>query len=144
MTSKLCSHLLSASAALVVVSAPSTATAAQPQRESVKPVFAHDISNVPGKKLVSVVVSYPPGAKSLSHHHAGSAFIFAYVLSGAIRSQVDDQPVKVYKEGECWYEEPGAHHKLSENASATRPAKLLATFVVDAKDDKLTTPDPVK
>ena len=41
-----------------------------------------------------------------SHHHAASAFIYAYVLSGAIRSQVGDDPAKVYHAGEGFYENP--------------------------------------
>ena len=44
-------------------------------------------TNVPGKSLEAVTVSYPPGAKSGAHHHAKSAFIMAYVISGALRSQ---------------------------------------------------------
>ena len=54
--------------------------------EQVKPVFEHIIPNAEGKSMVAVVVTYPPGGKSPSHHHARSAFIYAYVLSGAIRS----------------------------------------------------------
>jgi quercetin dioxygenase-like cupin family protein len=92
--------------------------------------------------MVAVVVNYAPGAKSPAHHHAPSAFIYAYVLSGAIRSQVGDEPAKVYRTGESFYEAPGSHHRISENASDTEPASLLAVFVVDAKDDPLTTPDP--
>ena len=84
------------------------------------------------------VVTYPPGAKSPAHHHARSAFIYAYVLSGAIRSQVGDEPAKVYQVGEGFYEVPGSHH---ENASDRDPASLLAVFVVDSKDKPLTIPD---
>ena len=112
-----------------------------PPRETVAPVFEHAISNIPGKSLVAVRVDYAPGAKSPPHRHAGSGFIFAYVLSGAIRSQVDDEPAKIYHAGESWFEPPGAHHKISENVSADEPAQLLAVFVVDADDRKLTTPD---
>jgi mannose-6-phosphate isomerase-like protein (cupin superfamily) len=65
-------------------------------REQVKVAFAHALPNVEGKRLVAVTVTYPPGAKSLAHHHAASAFIYAYVLSGAIRSQVGDEPAKIY------------------------------------------------
>ena len=65
----------------------------------------------------------------------------AYVLSGAIRSQVDDGPVQVFHAGESWSEKPGARHTVSENASATEPAKLLAIFVVDTNDTELTTID---
>jgi quercetin dioxygenase-like cupin family protein len=107
----------------------------------VKPVFKHAIPNIPGKNLVAVVVNYAPGAKSLPHHHAKSAFIYAQVLTGAIRSVVGDEPAKVYQAGESFYEEPGAHHGVSENASETEPASLLAVFVVDAEDQPLTIPD---
>lgn len=106
------------------------------------PAFKAAIPNVAGKSMIAVVVDYPPGGKSPSHRHAGSAFIYAHVISGAVRSQVDDQPVKVYKAGEGWSENPGAHHRVSENASATEPAKLLAVFVVDSSEQTLTTPDP--
>ena len=109
--------------------------------EQVKPVFEHIIPNAKGKSMVAVVVSYPPGGKSPAHHHAQSAFIYAYVLSGAIRSQVSDEPAKVYRVGEGFYEVPSSHHRISENASDKEPASLLAVFVVDSNDKPLTTPD---
>jgi quercetin dioxygenase-like cupin family protein len=114
---------------------------AQAQEPDVKVAFDHALPNIPGKSLVAVVVSYPPGGKSASHRHAPSAFIYARVLSGAIRSQVNDEPVKVYQAGESWHEMPGAHHRVSENASDREPASLLAVFVVDSGDKPLTTPD---
>jgi quercetin dioxygenase-like cupin family protein len=109
--------------------------------EQVKPVFEHIVPNAQGKSMVAVIVSYPPGGKSPAHHHAQSAFIYAYVLSGAIRSQVGDEPAKVYRVGEGFYEVPGSHHRISENASDKEPASLLAVFVVDTNDNPLTTPD---
>ena len=109
----------------------------------VRPVF-NQSSNVPGKSLEAVTVSYPPGAKSGPHHHAKSAFIMAYVISGAIRSQVEGEPERVYHAGETWSEAPGAHHTISENASATEPAQLLAVFLVDTGDGPLTTDDDAK
>jgi quercetin dioxygenase-like cupin family protein len=71
----------------------------------------HTIPNIDGKSMVALVVTYPPGGKSPAHHHARSAFIYAYVLSDAIRSQVGDEPVKVYQVGEGFYEMPGSHHR---------------------------------
>jgi len=109
--------------------------------EDVKVVFEHAIPNIEGKRMVAVIVSYAPSGRSPAHHHAPSAFIYAYVLSGAIRSQVDDEPAKVYHVGEGFYEVPGAHHRISENASDRDPASLLAVFVVDSKDTPLTRPD---
>ena len=109
--------------------------------DEVKLVFEHAIPNIDGKRMVAVVVTYPPGGKSTPHHHAGSAFIYAHVLSGAIRSQVDDGAAQVYRAGEGFYEVPGSHHRISENASDKDPASLLAIFVVDSTDKPLTIPD---
>jgi quercetin dioxygenase-like cupin family protein len=127
-------------AAMTLGASPATA----PMVEQVKPVFEHVLPNAPGKSMVAVVVSYPPGAKSAAHRHAPSAFVYAHVLSGSIRSRVDDQPAKVYAVGDGFYESPGAHHWISENASDTEPASLLAVFVIDSKDNVLTTPDATK
>ena len=110
------------------------------QNPVVRTVFAQP-TNVPGKSLETVTVSYPPGGKSAAHHHAKSAFIMAYVISGAIRSQVEGEPARVYNAGETWSEAPGAHHTISENASATEPAELIAVFLVDTGDGPLTTDD---
>jgi quercetin dioxygenase-like cupin family protein len=110
--------------------------------ETITLLAARPIPNVPGRRLVTILVDYPPGASSVPHRHAGSAFIYAYVLSGEIRSLVNDEPVRVYRKGEWWFESPGAHHLVSANASKSRPARLLAVFVVDAAENELTTPDP--
>jgi quercetin dioxygenase-like cupin family protein len=97
---------------------------------NVKQVYAQLLPNVPGKALSAVVVNYAPGGKSGAHHHSGS--VFAYILSGAIRSQVSGQgDAKVYKAGEFFFEPPGSSHLVSENASATEPASLLAIFIAD-------------
>lgn len=108
--------------------------------ETVTPHFEQAIPNVPGKSLVALVVDYAPGGASPSHVHPESAFVFAYVLSGAIESQVNDGPRRVYRAGESFHETPGSRHPVSRNASKTEPAKLLAVFVVDSDDEDLTTP----
>src|SRR5687767_12109936 len=59
-----------------------------PVRETVAVVRNEPIPNLPGKRLISNVVHYPPGVSSTPHRHAPSAFIYAYVLSGAVRSAV--------------------------------------------------------
>ena len=112
-----------------------------PLRETVTVAAEKPIPNLPGKRLVSLIVDYPPGASSVPHRHARSAFIYAHVLSGEIRSAVDGEPAHVYRAGESWFENPGAHHRVSANASDTEPARLLAVFIVDAADAELTTPD---
>src|SRR5262249_38775820 len=113
--------------------------AAQGRGETITPQFEQAIPNIPGKSLATLVVDYAPGGASPPHIHAKSAFVFAYVLSGAIESQVNDEPRRVYRAGESWYETPGSIHRLSRNASNAEPAKLLAVFVVDTDDKNLTT-----
>ena len=127
-------------ACAVVAIATASSAAAEARDETVTPHFEQAIPNVPGKSLVALVVDYAPGGASPSHTHAKSAFIFAYVLSGAIESQVNDGPRRVYSAGESWHETPGSRHSVSRNASRTEPAKLLAVFVVDTDEKALTTP----
>jgi quercetin dioxygenase-like cupin family protein len=123
----------------IITMAPTTVIPATTYNDSVKPNFSHRIPNIPGKSLVAVEVSYPPGGISAPHHH--SAFVYAYVVSGQIASQVEGQRERIYRAGESWYETPGAHHLIGRNASNSEPAKLLAVFVADTGDNALTTPD---
>ena len=103
-------------------------------------VYQHELPNVPGKSIKGVLVEYGPGGFSPGHTHPKSAFIYATVLEGAIRSQVNDGPVTTYKAGQSFSEMPGDRHAVSANASETQPAKLLAVFVVDTNETQLTTP----
>ena len=103
-------------------------------------VFEHVLPNVPGKSIKGVLVEYGPGGSSPAHTHPKSAFIYATVLEGAIRSSVNDGPVVTYRAGQNFSEMPGDRHSVSDNASKTEPAKLLAVFVVDTDEKELTTP----
>lgn len=102
--------------------------------------YDQPLPNAPGKSLRVVQVDYPPGASSAAHTHARSAFIYARVLKGAIRSAVNQGSPRVYREGEAFQENPGDRHDVSANASSTEPATLLAVFIVDTADKVLTTP----
>ena len=103
-------------------------------------VYEHALPNVPGKSIKAVLVEYGPGGSSPAHTHPKSAFIYATVLEGAIRSSVNNGPVVTYHAGQRFSEMPGDLHSVSENASKTEPAKLLAVFVVDTNEKQLTTP----
>src|ERR1700760_53891 len=109
-------------ACAAVAIATATPAATHGVSEKVTPYFEQVIPNIPGKSLVSQIVEYAPGGASQPHVHSKSAFIFAYVLSGEIESQVNDGPKRVYRTGESFYEPPGSSHPVSRNASKTRPA----------------------
>jgi quercetin dioxygenase-like cupin family protein len=127
--------IVATACAALAVAGPASA-----QAETVTPKFDQAIPNIPGKSLVVLEVDYAPGAASPPHRHAKSAFIYAYVLSGEIESKVNDGETRIYHAGESWSESPNASHPISRNASKTKPAKLLAVFVVDSGDKVLTTP----
>ena len=104
-------------------------------------VFDQSLPNVPGKSMKGVLVEYGPGGSSPAHTHAASAFIYATVLEGAIRSKINDGPERVFRKGESFAEMPGDHHGVSANASDSEPSRLLAVFVVDTDATALTIPD---
>ena len=115
------------------------ADAQTPAAAAVPPVFAQDLPNVSldGWQVTVSHVDYPPGRVGAEHHHAG--FVLAYVLEGSIVTKVSGQgPEKIYKTGQMFYEQPGATHEVSKNASQTQPAKLLA-MIFAKKGAALTT-----
>jgi quercetin dioxygenase-like cupin family protein len=85
-------------------------------------VYQHELPNAPGKSIKGVLVEYGPGGYSPGHMHPKSAFIYATVLEGAIRSQVNDGPVTTYKAGQSFSELPGDRHGVSANASKPKPS----------------------
>jgi quercetin dioxygenase-like cupin family protein len=93
------------------------------------PVSSEALPNVPGKRVTIVHVTYAPGGYTPPHRHAGS--VIAYVTAGTIRSQLAGGSVETFKVGESFFEPPGAIHLVSENASSTEPAELIAVFVAD-------------
>ena len=96
-----------------------------------KQLFSAKLPGLPGKILTVVQVDYRPGGFSGPHRHPASGFVFAYVVSGTIRSQVEGEPIRVYGAGQTWTEPPNAHHVVSANASKSKPARLIAYIVAD-------------
>jgi quercetin dioxygenase-like cupin family protein len=90
-----------------------------------------------GWQVTITEVSYPPGEESGRHRHPG--FVCGYVLEGEYRFAVDDQPPRVLKAGETFFEDPGNVHAVSGNASKTAPARILA-MVFTPKSGPVTIP----
>ncbi|MBS0498452.1 MAG: cupin domain-containing protein [Proteobacteria bacterium] len=116
------------------------ADALKSKNAKVTVVYQHELPNIPGKSIKGVLVEYGPSGYSPGHTHAKSAFIYATVLEGAVRSQINDGPVVTYEAGQSFSELPGDRHSVSANASETKSARLLAVFVVDTNETELTIP----
>ena len=104
------------------------------------PVFKHDRPNITMDDWEVTVswVDYAPGRVGAPHKHAG--FVLAYVLEGSVVAKISDQgEERTYTAGQMFYEQPGATHEVSKNASQTQPARLLA-MIFAKKGATLTTP----
>ena len=97
--------------------------------ETITPLQNEMLRDLPGKQAAMVVVAYAPGQASAPHRHGGT--VMAYVLEGSVVSQVGDQPATTYRAGQSWVETPLAPHRVSRNASRTRPARLLVWLLMD-------------
>ncbi|BCM21478.1 cupin domain-containing protein [Mesorhizobium sp. J8] len=107
---------------------------------TVKPLSCEKLPNVPGHSITTALVEFPPNAYTPRHRHPGS--VTAFVIKGALRSQMEGSPAVTYTQGQTWFEAPGAIHTFAENASATEPAELLAIFVAEDDCGPLTIPVP--
>ena len=108
-----------------------TSNQAHETGENIRVAISQTLPRMDGDHLEAkaIEVTYQPGASSPAHSHPCP--VLAYVAEGTIRSQVNDEPERVYKVGETFYEAPNGVHQVSANASQTEPAKLIAFFVCD-------------
>lgn len=81
---------------------------------------------------MGLLVEYPPDGATPPHRHGG-ADVSAYVIKGSVLNKMNNEPMKVIKQGESWYEAPGCHHRISANASKDEPAAFFVNFVVDTE-----------
>jgi quercetin dioxygenase-like cupin family protein len=129
-------------AELIASDADAAAQTTQPSAAATPtrpPVFKQELPNLTldGWEVTVSHVDYAPGRVGAVHHHAG--FVLAYVLEGAVVTKISGQgEEKTYSVGQMFYEQPGATHEVSRNASQTQPAKLLA-MIFAQKGSVLTT-----
>jgi quercetin dioxygenase-like cupin family protein len=122
-------------AALLGSGAMCAQAADAPAAAVVTPLLQKDLTGIPNKEGTMITVQYLPGGSSLPHRH--DAHVFVYVLEGSVKMQVDGQPAVTLTAGQTFYENPGDVHRVSANASATQPAKILV-FMVKDKDKPAT------
>jgi quercetin dioxygenase-like cupin family protein len=97
--------------------------------------------NLDGWQMTATEITLPAGAPpGRKHRHPG--FVIGYVLEGSYSFAVNDQPARVVKAGELFFEsfdQPGEVHSTSGNASTVEPVKFLA-IVFTKKGDPVTIP----
>jgi quercetin dioxygenase-like cupin family protein len=109
---------------LYLMTSPMTA-----QQAEVLPLMARDLSDIPGKEVVMMTVTYPPDSSDPVHRHYAHAFV--YVLEGSIVMQVKGGKEVTLTPGQTFYEGPDDIHVVGRNASKTQPAKFLVVMLKD-------------
>src|SRR3954462_5998134 len=99
------------------------------QEAKVTELLSKDLTNLPGKEGLMLIVDYPPGSSDPIHRHNAHGFI--YVLEGSIVMQVRDGKEVTLTPGQTFYEGPGDVHVVGRNVSQTKPAKFVVFFVKD-------------
>jgi quercetin dioxygenase-like cupin family protein len=121
-----------------------TAARHDEKHESVKVLAARDVAEkLDGKeaKATAVEVTLEAGRASAPHRHPGPTF--GYVLEGEYEWAIDDQPAKVLKVGETFYEPAGCLHRVSKNPGKVK-TRVLA-WVLHPRDAKqIVIPEPKK
>jgi quercetin dioxygenase-like cupin family protein len=97
------------------------------QEAKVTELLSKDLTNIPGKEGLMIIVEYPPGSSDPIHRHNAHGFI--YVLEGSIVMQVRGGKEMTLTPGQTFYEGPDDVHVVGRNASKTKPAKFVVFFV---------------
>jgi quercetin dioxygenase-like cupin family protein len=111
---------------LLLYLVPGTVTA---QQAEVAQLMSRDLADNPGKEVVMLAVTYPPGSSDPVHRHNAHAFV--YVLEGSIVMQVKGGKEVTLTPGQTFYEGPDDIHVVGRNASKTNPAKFLVVMLKD-------------
>jgi quercetin dioxygenase-like cupin family protein len=90
-------------------------------------------------KATTVEVTFKPGETEASHRHPGPAF--GYVLEGEYEWAIDDNPAKVLKVGDTFYEPTGCLHRVSRNASKTSKTRVVAVVLHPADVSDIVIPE---
>jgi len=99
------------------------------QEAKLTDLMSKDLTNLPGKEGLMMIVDYPPGSVDPIHRHNANAFI--YVLEGSIVMQVRGGKEVTLTPGQTFYEGPDDVHVVGRNASKTNPAKFVLVMVKD-------------
>jgi quercetin dioxygenase-like cupin family protein len=132
-------------AAGVFVGVGGMAVARHDKKETAKPISAWDIvEKLDGKetKVTVVEVTLEPGQAGEPHRHPGP--VIGYVLEGEYELGIDDQPPKVFKAGETFYEPTGCLHRVSMNPAAKGNTRVLAVVLHPRDARQIAIPEPKK
>ena len=132
-------------AAGVIAGAGGTGLVRRDEKVTVRPISTWDIvEELDGKETnVTVVeVTLEPGRAGKPHRHPGP--VIGYVLEGEYELGIDEEPSKVLKAGETFYEPTGCLHRASKNHAAKGNTRVLAVVLHPRDAKQITIPEGEK
>ena len=137
-------RVLVLAAGIGLATAGVTAARHDEKHQTVRTLAVREIAEkLDGKETnaTAVEVTFEPGQAGASHRHPGPAF--GYILEGEYEWAIDDQPAKVLKTGETFYEPGGCLHRVTRNPGKVK-TRVMA-WVLHPRDAKeLVIPEPKK
>ena len=127
------------------VGAGGMAVARHDETKTARTISAWDIvEKLDGKeaKVTVVEVTLKPGQEGEPHRHPGP--VIGYVLEGEYELGIDQQPSKVFKAGQTFYEPTGCLHRVSKNPAAKGNTRVLAAVLHPRDARQITIPEPTK
>lgn len=109
--------------------------------EKVRVISEYDIQEkLDGQKTKATIVevTIEPGQSGFAHRHPGPGLV--YVLEGKYELGIDDQPTKIFKAGETFYEPTGCLHRVSKNPAAKGITRLIAVVLHPHDKDEIAVP----
>jgi quercetin dioxygenase-like cupin family protein len=107
------------------------------EKDAAKAIASRDIGEkLDGKaaKVTFVEVTYEAGQAGKPHRHPGP--VFGYVLEGEFEFAIDDQPAKVLKAGETFYEPTGCLHRVTKSPAGAKGKTRVLAVILHPRDAK--------
>lgn len=99
-------------------------------------LMAKPLPEQPGKELVMLEVTYPPGSADPVHRHDAHAMV--YLLEGSVVMALRGGQTVTLTPGQTFYEGPDDVHTIGRNASRTEPARFVVVLLKDIDKPILT------
>jgi quercetin dioxygenase-like cupin family protein len=116
----------------------------EPRPGKASVVAERDITEkLDGKEAKATIVelTLEPGQAGKPHRHAGP--VFRYVLEGEYELAINDEPAKVLRAGDTFFEPTGCLHRVSRNPGKVK-TRVLATILHPRDGKPITVPEPEK
>src|SRR5688572_26912958 len=104
-----------------------TVALAAPQAAVQRTVLQQNDLSIPGHEGILARAEFPARGTTGKHTHPGDEI--SYILQGALRIEIEEQPAREFKAGDTFMIPAGKVHNAVNTASGT--TAVLATYIIE-------------